>query len=625
MFRKIRFTVLLVILCLCLTGCENSYERLSDTENTLYIGEVASSFPTTYMPWFSRDGIAPTISSMVFSTLLSYDEDTDTYSSLLAEEWAYLAPDGTSLMNADGTVDWASLESAYASPAYSSMILRFKLSENAYWSDGEKVTVKDIYFTFDLAANQKLSNHAGALAWVGDLMHKYDTNSGKLRRQGIWTWDTGANEHGFPIAENEKDTVFYMEVSKVLGGMATLVSTVLILPEHIYAPIISYDNPLNNTSPEGELAYAYRHPVGCGAYILDTDKTNAQEIVLRRRQDYFMHDDDGGDYYKVDTLKFILYQDVNVAIYSLKKGHIDVLDTSISGNYVSLFEKDKDIVVINAPGTYAKCLVLNVNVPSEHSTVRREQLKDVEVRRAISLAIDQEALIAFCLNGNGNTISPGLIPENNADLYNKETELNKASVQDRLLEANQILDQIFPDKDKDGYRQDDCGRISFVILASPGDQDTVAYLQVLFQKIGIEVNYAPYGSSPENTYLYGGDFDMTLQSVILNTSNIDIMYNSHFVTMGKSSNYGRLNVREITAAIAKMRSTLNRDTKFDMIKDIELQIAEQYYKLPLFTSNVISVARTDRFYNWAQKDGSLAFSTDSLRQLKRTAEGGYAR
>lgn len=287
MSKKLRFLTLMLVLCLLFSGCTVEYERLSDTSGTLYIGEVASSFPTSYMPWFSRDGVAPTIASMLYSTLLEYDDQTDTYGPKLAKEWAYLDAEGNPIVTEDGQVDWDRLEAVYSNPALKSMVIRFVLDDNAYWSDGEKVTVNDINFTFSLAANQKLSNHAGALAWVNDLMHKYDPASGRLRRRGIWTYDTGANEHGFPISEEEKDTVFYFEVNKVLGGMATLVSTVLVLPEHIYGPIISADRPLYSQDPDEELTYAYRHPVGCGPYILDTERSNGQEIVLVRNNNYF--------------------------------------------------------------------------------------------------------------------------------------------------------------------------------------------------------------------------------------------------------------------------------------------------------------------------------------------------
>ena len=58
--------LLLILCCLVLSGCQGgSYARRTDNSRTLYIGVVGSSFPVSYMPWFSRDGIAPTIASGV--------------------------------------------------------------------------------------------------------------------------------------------------------------------------------------------------------------------------------------------------------------------------------------------------------------------------------------------------------------------------------------------------------------------------------------------------------------------------------------------------------------------------------------------------------------------------------
>lgn len=620
MKKRMRFGVLLAALVMLVSACAADYERRGDTSSTLYIGEVATAFPTSYMPWFSRDGVAPTISSMVYSTLLEYDESTDEYQPRLVKEWAYLDRAGTPILTEDGKVDYDRLEAEYSGTDTACIPIRFVLDEKATWSDGERVTARDIYFTFDLAANQKLSNHAGALAWVNDLMHKYDSNTGKMRRQGIYTYDTGANEKGYPISEEERDTVFYFEVSKVLGAITPLVSTVLVLPEHIYADIISFDNPINNTDPSEALSYAYQHPVGCGAWTLDREKTNGQEIVLHRREDYHLRDENGDVLYKVDTLKFILYQEINVAIYALKKGHIDVLDSSIAANYARLFEKEDSVYVASAPGQYTQCLVLNLNAPSDQSTHAREQLKNPLLRRAIALAIDQQALIDFVLDGNGRTAPAGLVLD--GELFSPEADILAGDGADKLAEANRLLDSLYPQKDGDGYRLDGGKRLSYKILANPGMQDTVSYLQVLFQKIGVEVSYAAAGNSPESTYLYGGNFDMTLQGVTLTPSNIDIMYNAHFSNLNRSSNYGRLVNTEINQGIAAMRATLNRDSKFEMIRELEKSIAEQYYKLPLYCQDVTSVARTDRFTGWVVSDGSGVFNLDSLSHLEQVnAEG----
>ena len=606
-----------VVLMFTLSGCGGQeVARRGDASSTLYIGEVGAAFPTSFMPWLSRDGIAPTISSMVYSTLLDYDEATDTFGPKLASSFAYLDKELNPIVTADGQVDYDRLEEVYGGSDTAFIPVRFELNKNATWSDGTPVTAEDVYFTFDLAACQKLSNHAGALVWVNDLLHKYDNSTGRLRRQGIFTYDHGAEKKGYPIDESEKDTVFYLELSKVLGALTPLVSTVLILPKHIYADIISFDNPINNTSPSAALSEAYRNPVGCGAFVLDTAQTNSQEIVLRRRDDYYLTAEDGRPLYRVETLRFILYQDVNVAIYALKKGHIDVLDSSISANYASLFEDQKDICLLRNPGLYTQCLVLNLNAPADHMTAARQRLKDVRLRRAIALAIDQELLIQNVLNGAGKRMPAGLLAED-SELYNEEADLFASPYEERLAEANALLDQLYPQKDQEGYRFDNGSRLSFQVLGSPGEQEAISFLQVLMQKIGVELKYAPKGSSPENTYLYAGNFDMTLQGVVFSLNNIDIMYNSHYANLTRSSNYGRLSDPVINGKINEMRSTLNRNTKFALIRELEALTAQCCYKLPLYCQDVLSVARTDRFTGWQQEDGSTAFNLESLKNLEK--------
>ena len=79
---------LLLVCAVLLPGCSGGgVSRRGDTSSTLYIGEVGAAFPTSYMPWLSRDGVAPTISSMVYSTLSQYDENTGEYHPLLADSW----------------------------------------------------------------------------------------------------------------------------------------------------------------------------------------------------------------------------------------------------------------------------------------------------------------------------------------------------------------------------------------------------------------------------------------------------------------------------------------------------------------------------------------------------------
>lgn len=617
--RKITALALgaLLLSATALAGCGTSIaERRTDDSSTLYVGEVSTAFPTSFMPWLSRDGVATTVASMVYNTLFTFDEETGDYLPTIGKEWCYTDLEGNELRTSEGDIDYDAVEEYYSQTSEDYMVVKVTLFDNATWSDGEPVTVEDIYYTFDIATDNALSNHAGALAWTSDLKHK--SEKGVLKTQGMFMYDRNDYWNPYPITEEEKDTVIYLRVSKVLGAVATLFTSILILPEHIWQPLVSETEQLNNASPSGEILYQYEHPVGCGAWTLDVSHSGRQMIVLRNRgEEYHLKAEDGSNLYKVDTIKLVLYMDENTAIYALLKGYVDMLDSSMSSNYLRLFEEEENIQVLNVAGTSTQTLVMNVNPQEQYKTAAREILMNKDVRQAIALAINQEELVSKVLNGAGSTASAGLMLENQTELYNPEADILSGDYEQRVQQANDILDKIYPNKDSSGYRLANGKKISFEILANPGELELVSFLQVQLQKIGIDVQYKAEGSMAEDTYLFDGDFDMTFQATIFNVSNVDVMYRSHFVSTNRTSNYGRLADEALTAKIDEMRTTLNQTAKYDAVKEIEVMIANLYYKVPVYASNVISVARTDRYTGYVAGPGETCFNLDTLENLKK--------
>lgn len=341
--------------------------------------------------------------------------------------------------------------------------------------------------------------------------------------------------------------------------------------------------------------------------------------LLDRNPKYHLKADDGSELYKIERIRILLYLDSNTAVFALRKGYIDLLDSSISSNYAKLMEQEKDIFVSRIGGSGINCLVLNVNPAKPFDNGMKLLLGNKDFRRALALAVDQNELIEKTLDGAGKTASAGLISKDNTLLYEPNADILSEPAAVRLEKANTILDALHPEKDKNGFRLYEGKRISFEVLASPGAQDTVAYLQRQFARIGVEVRFKAAGSAPETTYLYRSDFDMTLQTVILSMANADVMYRAHFVTKERSSNYGKFNDDTITDLIDEMRASLNRDYKISMIKRLQTEIAEAYYKLPLYSADLITAARTDRFSGFERGSGGV-FGSDTLKNLKRIAD-----
>lgn len=623
--RRISLLLAVCVLCVtCLSGCGSASiaERRTDDSSTLYVGSVGTSFPTSFMPWLSRDGIAPTVASMIYNTLFTYNAGTDEYNPLTAKRWCYVDLEGQPLTK-DGTVntenDFAAIEKYYTESAEDYAVVRVELFDNIHWTDGEKLTVEDVYYSFDVATDYALSNHAGALVWTADLKHQSD--KGEPVTQGMFTAEHPDLSGTFAINEGEEDTVMYLLINKTYDAVTTLFNTILILPEHIWKPMVSQTQQLNNKNPQGEFLEQYQNPVGSGAWILNREETNSQMIVLDRNPDYHQKAEDGSPLYKVDKIKLMLYLDSNTAIFALRKGYIDILDTSISSNFMSLLAQEENMVISEAAGTSVTALVLNVNPLKPYNEGMKMLLTDPEFRRAVALAVDQEELIDKNLDGHGGTASAGLILKSNQLLYEPESDILSGPIDKKIEEANKILDGMYPEKDEEGYRLLKGERISFEILASPGAQDLISFLQRQFQKIGIEVQFKAQGATPESTYLYAGNFDMTIQSVILSMFNAGVMYKAHFVTTERSSNYGKLESKVLADKVEEMRTTLNQDKKVQLIKELQVLVAEEYYKIPLYTTQVLSAARTDRFTGYVEQAGSTFFNNATLRNLERVSEG----
>lgn len=180
--------------------------RRGDTSSTLYIGEVGAAFPTSYMPWLSRDGVAPTISSMVYSTLSQYDENTGEYHPLLADSWCYIDKEGNPIVTPDGGVDYDRLEEVYGGDDTAFFPVRFELNPNATWSDGEPGDGGGYLFHLRHRRRPDPFQPGGALAWVSDLLHKYDSQTGRMTRRGFTPTTTVRMKPGIPSRKRNGTT-----------------------------------------------------------------------------------------------------------------------------------------------------------------------------------------------------------------------------------------------------------------------------------------------------------------------------------------------------------------------------------------------------------------------------------
>ena len=218
----------------------------------------------------------------------------------------------------------------------------FDIRDDAYFTDGEKVTADDVVFTFNTAKNSGSIVDLTSMASV----------------QAI-----------------DEDTVKFT-LSYPQSAFIYTVAGTGIVPEHLYSE--SY----------GE------NPVGSGPYVLKQwDK--GQQIILEANENYY------GDIPNIKKVT-ILFMTEDSAFVATKSGQLDLAittsnyaDTNIDGM------KAVSLKSIDNRGITLPVLPDSGEKTKDGYKIGNNVTSDVAVRRALSYGIDRNALVDSVLNGYG--------------------------------------------------------------------------------------------------------------------------------------------------------------------------------------------------------------------------------
>ncbi|MCR1899392.1 ABC transporter substrate-binding protein [Irregularibacter muris] len=222
------------------------------------------------------------------------------------------------------------------------LIWNFTLREDAYFTDGEKLTAEDVVFTFDKAKD------SGSIV---DL-----TNMKKISE---------VNENTVEFILHKPDSSF----------IYTIAATGIV-PKHSYGP--NY----------GE------NPVGSGPFkLVQWDK--GQQIIMEANENY---------YGKVPEMKkvTVLFMEEDAALAVAQAGQLDVAMTSANLAQQEIDGMHLEVVkTIDNRGLTLPCLPDEGKTTKDGHRIGNNVTSDIAIRRALSYGIDREALIKDALNGYG--------------------------------------------------------------------------------------------------------------------------------------------------------------------------------------------------------------------------------
>ena len=319
-------------------------------------------------------------------------------------------------------------------------------------------------------------------------------------------------------------------------------------------------------------------PIGNGPFKLDEAWQHNQYIIASKFEDYY------GEAPKIDGVYFSIQADPDTAYRELQAGSIDfaMIPTGQIQEAVDQYGLSDDGFTVT-PGkqvltgtelsTYY--LVVNLNDPA---------LSDVNVRRAISLAIDRQAIVDTLYEGYrepANSIMPLSIDDNEENVW----EYCKYDPE----QAKQILADA-------GYADGDIS-VSLSYNGDGGHEDLMSKVQQDLEAVGITVTQDTTEWATYLNNLSDGNYQLARLGWTADYPIMDnFLYPNFFSTA--DNNYGGYNNPDVDAAMLAARQIQDEEERKAAYRQICHQVGEDMPVIPImfYAHNYVGTDRLASFY-----------------------------
>ncbi len=304
----------------------------------------------------------------------------------------------------------------------------FRLKQGVKWHDGQPFTADDVKFTFEAILNPNVNAALRGPVSSIDRVEVVDEHTVRFILKRPFA--------PFPV---------------MLGYNQAIV------PKHLLE-----GQDLNQPTE------FLKNPIGTGPFKFK-EFVQGSHLEVAANPDFF----DGAPY--LDGIVFKVIPDGNARVAQVKAGEVDF--TVIEPPQVDALKGADNVEIREAPQVNYYFFAVNHTVP---------RLQDVRVRRALSHAIDKQAIVDRILRGYGQVatgpINPLLGDYYNPDVTTYEYDMDKAAA---------LLEEAGWTKGPDGVLVNASGERFTILFNGPKGfpvmEQVITYAQQQYQKLGIEV------------------------------------------------------------------------------------------------------------------------------------------
>ena len=346
----------------------------------------------------------------------------------------------------------------------------FKTKAGATWSDGQPLTAKDAAFTI----NTVVKLQGGAAAALSPFVP------------------------GIKSAAATDDTTLVVTLSAPSAALIANLFQLPILPEHFWAPYAKGDGAKLKTVT---MDPAKETLVVAGPFTIE--KLDIKGTTIFTRVDTFY-----GPKPLITGYGYQLFTNADAAIQALKSGQIDCV-SQLPPTSADPIKSDANLQIQGFGGSIPQTLIVNDST----NNTKHPELRDLQVREALNLAVDRTAMIDSVYGGFA--VPGGSLLLN---LYVPQFMSASVPIPERdATKANELLDGLGFVKGSDGIRVADGVKMEYTLLVGTMtraiDSRLAEILKQNLAEVGIGLqqkvvdNQVPLIFTTPKPYT---DFDMTL-------------------------------------------------------------------------------------------------------------------
>ena len=381
--------------------------------------------------------------------------------------------------------------------------------KDLYWNDGTPVTAEDLAFTATYGVEHQIGFS--------------DSYYGRVAEVEV---------------VDEKTVIFRLESADVNffngGGYW--------IPIMRQSEFESVEDPLN---------YTYSGD-GYGPYYID-EWVDGQYISLKRNEYFTLANDGQGAY--IDNILFRVYTDENAMVLALENGEVDMC-----GNYISANSQTQ----LSSNSAYQLMSVDGLGYGQLSYSQTNKLLQDVNMRVAISMCIDREALVAVGMSGEATAMYTPVSPVYHdfvaSDIQQPGYDTAAAKA---LLESNG-----YADTDGDGILESADGtKASFTVTYKSSIQNVDNVMEILrtaCAEAGIELKLEPVDASTYSAKVTNGQTFNISYNTWGTIDDVDTtLYTCYGI--GQTLNFMQYNNEEMDNLLIQMKTEPDRDKRIEML------------------------------------------------------------